>query len=249
MYVGDSSSGRTPGFGPGSGGSSPSSPAKMVMLKMTRNRHFCFAILKVMKDSRTATVKTYDDSAEVFADYFKGIGTRQIYINLALKLIGNKDNAKIIEIGCGDGRDAAVIIEKTNDYIGFDPSQGLLELAKKRLPEVDFRVDDALSFEYPQNIDTVFAFASLLHVDIQELEIVIKKLSNSIRKGGILYISLKESDHYEKRIKQDRFGERTFYYYNVQDILDISKQYFEPVAEIHETIGGTRWFELALRCT
>jgi trans-aconitate methyltransferase len=200
-----------------------------------------------MTDWDATTIKTYDESAAALADYFKGIGPRKLYIDLAFKLIGNKENARVVEIGCGDGRDATEIIARTNDYVGFDPSSGMIEIAKKRLPKSSFIVSDALSFNYPQNIDLVFAFASLLHVDIKNLEIIINRLAQCIKSGGLLYISLKEAPNYEEKFKEDQFGKRMFYYYSVPDILAISKQFFTPVAEIHETIGKTNWFELGLR--
>jgi trans-aconitate methyltransferase len=200
-----------------------------------------------MTDWDTTTIKTYDDSTAALAEYFKGIGPRKLYIDLAFKLIGNKEDAKVIEIGCGDGRDATEIIKLTNDYVGFDPSSGMIELAKERLPKTSFKIDDALSFSYPQNVDLVFAFASLLHVDIKDLEKIITRIAHSIKSGGLLYISLKESIHFEEKIKEDQFGKRMFYYYSVPDILAFSKQHFDRVAEIHETIGKTNWFELGLR--
>lgn len=195
----------------------------------------------------TTTIETYDDSAIALAEYFKGIGPRKIYIDLAFKLIGNKEQARVVEIGCGDGRDATEIIKHTSDYIGFDPSRGMIELAKDRLPGISFKIDNAVSFNYPQNIDLAFAFASLLHIDIGNIEKVITRLADSIKSGGLLYISLKESDNYEEKVKEDQFGKRMFYYYSVQDILALSNSYFEPVAEIHEKIGKTNWFELGLR--
>jgi trans-aconitate methyltransferase len=200
-----------------------------------------------MTDWQAETTKTYDDSATELAEYFKGIGPRKIYIDLAFKLIGNKAHAKVVEIGCGDGRDAAEILKRTDDYIGFDPSQGMIEIARKNLPDVSFEVSDAQSFIYPENADIVLAFASLLHVDIKGLERVIERVSRSLSSGGIFYMSLKESEHYEEKIKEDQYGRRMFYYYSVKDILGVSKEYFDPVAEIHETIGHTQWFELGLR--
>jgi len=200
-----------------------------------------------MTNWKTETTKTYDESAEALAEYFKGIGPRVLYIDLAFKLIGYKEHAKVVEIGCGDARDASEIIKRTDNYIGFDPSHGMIKLAKKRLPQATFVVSDALSFEYPPGVDIVFAFSSLLHINRVELAQVIKRLAGSMKSGSLLYMSLKESDHYEEKVKQDQFGERMFYYYSVQDILTMSKDLFEPVIEIHEVIGHTKWFELGLK--
>ncbi len=202
-----------------------------------------------MTDWQAVTTQTYDDSATALAEYFKGIGPRTIYIDLAFKLIGDMPQAKVVEIGCGDGRDAAAIVTKTDNYVGFDPSRGMIALARKRLPKVSFEISDALSFDYPDNTDIIFAFSSLLHIPIEDLKKVIEKVSRSLRSGGLLYITLKESDTYEERVKEDQFGSRVFYYYSTEDIIAASNNHFDKVIEIHETIGHTKWLELGLRRT
>lgn len=64
-----------------------------------------------MTDWQLVTTNTYDESAEALAEFFKGIGPRTSYIDLAFKLIGYKEHARVVEIGCGDGRDATEINE------------------------------------------------------------------------------------------------------------------------------------------
>lgn len=65
------------------------------------------------------TISTYDKSAKELAEYFKGHGTRVEDIELALKLAGSPKNAKVVEVGCGDGRDAAEIVMRVGSYIGL----------------------------------------------------------------------------------------------------------------------------------
>lgn len=83
--------------------------------------------------------------------------------------------------------------------------------------------------------------------DKDKLRQVIEKVARSVRNGGVLYVSLIESEKYESVVRNDQFGERMFYYYTVQDIVEISRENFVPVAEIHEVIGHTKWFELGLK--
>lgn len=198
-------------------------------------------------DWNATTIKTYDNSAEELAEYFEGIGPRKVYIDLAFKLIGDNDNAKVIEIGCGDGRDAVEIMKRSVAYTGFDPSKKMIELARQRLPQASFQVDDAVSFKYPENVDLIFAFSSLLHLNSKELEKALMLISSSLNSDGLLYISLKEATTYREEVKQDKFGQRMFYYYSVDEVLLLCEDIFDAVIEIHETIGSTKWFELGLK--
>lgn len=63
-----------------------------------------------------------------------------------------KSSPKVIEIGCGNGRDAREILTHTSEYLGIDVSGGMIRLAKEDLPEAHekFIVADVESFEFPE---------------------------------------------------------------------------------------------------
>lgn len=202
---------------------------------------------RVITDYKAITVKTYDDSARAFNEYFKGIGSRVEDIDRAFKLADVSDNPISLEIGCGDGRDAKEIIKRSKNYKGFDISKGLIAIAREALPDVDFEVADMLTYQYPARLDIVFAFASLLHLDKQEVKQVFDNVAKSFNKGGVIYISLKYALHYSHKFKKDQFGERMFYFYNPEIIKDLAGEAFESVYENRQFIGSTEWFEIALK--
>jgi SAM-dependent methyltransferase len=199
-------------------------------------------------DWKAKTVQTYDDSATQLADYFKGIGARIDDIELALKLaIVGRQQARVVEIGCGDGRDAKEIVARVSSYEGFDPSESLLKLARRTVPGASFVKATAQSYEYQPGLDVVYAFASLLHVDINEMPTVLEKVHTALRKDGILLVSLKERETYTEEVKKDEYGERMFYYYNPAILKDLVGSMFSNVHEAHQTIGKTQWFTVALK--
>jgi SAM-dependent methyltransferase len=198
-------------------------------------------------DWQSQTIKTYDDSASELAEYFNGIGARVDDIELGLKLADIGSDAQVVEIGCGDGRDAVEIVGRVGKYDGFDPSEGLLKIAHERLPTVSFVKADALSYEYPENLDVIYAFASLLHVNREDLKDVLTKVSQSLRSGGIFFISLKERPIYVEEVKEDEYGKRMFYYYNPAIIKEIAGTSFCSIHEDHQKIGKTEWFTIVLK--
>lgn len=195
------------------------------------------------------TVASYNAYANELAAYFATIGPRVADIERGIGLAGVGQAAKVVEIGCGDGRDASEIIPRCSSYEGFDPSVGLLELARSRLPDARFVEADALTYEYPDEIDVVFAFASLLHVSRSDFKRATSKAGNALKQDGILYLSLKERPEYTEEIQEDKFGIRKFFYYNVPEVVKLTAPDFEPVYEDHQLIGSTDWFTLALKCT
>jgi SAM-dependent methyltransferase len=200
-----------------------------------------------MTDLRQETIDTYNHSAKELAAYFQGIGSRVKYIEKAFAHAGINSDARVLEIGCGDGRDAKAIAPHCSFFSAFDISKELVRIAQVNVPEVNFQVADAVTFSYPEDLDVVFAFASLLHLDKDELKVVFQKATNSLRKGGIFYISTKYRDNYENAIKEDRFGKRLFYFYNRETIEKIAGPEFVTVESDIEHIGDTEWLEIALK--
>lgn len=201
------------------------------------------------KNIKQTTIDTYNNSAKELAEYFRGIGSRTKDVELAIKLSGSSSPA-VLEIGCGDGRDAKEIIKRAGSYVGFDISKGLINIAKEFLPDAKFILSDALDFDYGrEEYDIVFAFASLLHLSIDEVQEVFLKVHEGLKSNGVFSISLKLAKVYEEKIKKDKFGTRIFYYYNPEVIRKIAGQKFEVinVGGGFKTVGNTEWFEMVLR--
>jgi SAM-dependent methyltransferase len=192
------------------------------------------------------TLETYNRSAAGMAAKFKNIGSRLDDVKRAFALV-ESNNPVVFEVGCGDGRDAAEIIKLTDHYTGIDISEGMINEAKKHLPGVDFLVADIEGYDFPSGIDIIFAFASLLHSDQSAVSDVLKRAHDGLKQGGIFYISLKLSDKYEKRIKEDEFGTRTFYFYTIEKVKELAGLGYESVHEDTQTLLGVDWFTLALR--
>jgi SAM-dependent methyltransferase len=179
------------------------------------------------------------------AKYFGGY-SRIPDIERALKLSKSK-NAKVMEIGCGDGRDAQDIIKIVSEYIGIDPSEGLINIAKSRLPKANFAISDAISYVYPTKLDVIYAFASLLHVNKMDFKKIGEKAYDALKQNGIFYISLKERPKYQKEIKSDKYGKRLFYYYNLPLMKKLLAGKFECIYEENYKIADTPWVSAAFK--
>jgi predicted TPR repeat methyltransferase len=191
------------------------------------------------------TLKAYNDHAIELAEKFEGMGSRKKDIDLAFKLF-RKQNPSVLELGCGDGRDAYEICKLTDSYLGIDQSAELIKIARDKVTNGNFEVSDMIKFNPPQNYDIVFAFASLLHMSKPNLKKVITNTSKNLNSNGIIYISLKR-DTYQKRVQKDEFGIRTFYYYEPSDIEATKLDSLSIVLTDYQTIGTTNWFTVALQ--
>jgi trans-aconitate methyltransferase len=197
------------------------------------------------------TIVTYDQAAKAMADHFQNYsdGVIKEEIELALHLAGDPKQPRIVEIGCGAGKDAAALVKLAGWYEGFDPSVGLLDIARSTVPGANFVQADALSYDYPENLDIVFAFASMLHLGKKDFANTCHKIAAALKPGGVACMVLKEADSYTEQLQEDEFGKRLFYLYTPSLVRELAGEAFEQVYENHELVGPQqkRWFTIVLR--
>ena len=98
--------------------------------------------------------------------------------------------AKILDCGCGSGRDTKTFLDLGYDVFGIDGSEELCRLASEYTGrEVVCR--QFSDIEYIKEYDGIWACASLLHLPIQELTAILDKLRRALKPGGVLYASFK----------------------------------------------------------
>lgn len=193
------------------------------------------------------TRDTYDQSAQSLSQHYDEIGARDGDVELAFALAGNPENAVVLELGCGNGRDARAILRRTPFYTGIDTSKKMIAIATQKVPKGDFKVADAITHNYGGPYDIIFAFALFRHLEINEVTAVLRKAAASLKEGGILYISSMFGRVYEHHAHTDNYGTREMHLYNPEIILKHCPPSLKKVQEIYDHIDGNEWFELALR--
>ena len=190
-------------------------------------------------------IDTYNKSVELFAKKFDNLGARASDVKEIFKII-DKDNPKVLEIGCGNGRDTQEILKHTSDYLGIDISKEMIKIARQNNPKANFRVADIESFEFSVNLDIVLAFASLIHTNKENFKIILEKIFKALNPSGIILLSLKYGENYREITKEDDFGMRTYYYYSDKDIIEISNGFSVVKNEIRD-IRDQKWLEIILQ--
>lgn len=101
-----------------------------------------------------------------------------------------KPGARILDAGCGSGRDAKAFSEMGYEVEAFDASAELVELARQHtgLPVKQMRFEDITEVE---RYDGIWCCASLLHVPLAELPGVMAQLAKALKPGGVWYLSFK----------------------------------------------------------
>lgn len=199
-------------------------------------------------NKKIITTETYNRGADKLSKKFNKIGLRKDDIDRAFSFYNKPKYLNVIEIGCGNGRDAKYILKYTKNYTGIDISKEMIKLSKKFLPSANFIIGNIEKIKIPNNIDIVFAFASFLHLDKKSFEKILNKIYKKINKDGIIYISLKYTKTYKEKIKEDEFGKRFFYYYSIKDIQEISnKTGYKIIYKNRQNIRNNNWLTIILK--
>ena len=102
-----------------------------------------------------------------------------------------KPKGKVLDAGCGSGRDALAFLKAGYTVHAFDASEEICRIAETIIGiPVECRTFETLSGK--AKYDGIWACASLLHVDGSHLPDVMVRLKKLLKDGGILYASFKE---------------------------------------------------------
>lgn len=104
-----------------------------------------------------------------------------------------RPGAKILELGCGAGQDAAVMLDQGFTVAPTDGTPGLAKHAEQRLgiPVRVLRFDE---LDETDAYDAVWANACLLHVPFDALSRVLGLIHRALLPGGLFYASYKAGE-------------------------------------------------------
>ena len=134
------------------------------------------------------TLEYYERSA---GGFWEGTRDHDVSQNIEALLgaIPGKGPFRILDLGCGPGRDLVALREKGHLPTGLDGSDAFVAMARA-LASVEVWHQDFLALDLPDaEFDGVFANASLFHVPAQELPRVLQELLACLRPSGVLFSS------------------------------------------------------------
>jgi SAM-dependent methyltransferase len=144
-----------------------------------------------------------------------------------------RPGASILELGCGGGQDAEVMIEAGFAVTPTDGSTGLAKVAEQRLGR-PVRILKFEDLDEREAYDAVWAHACLLHVPEERLADVLTRIRTALKPGGRFFASFKAGDGGER----DNLGR----YYNFPSKASLTETYKQagPWAtfEMEDGAGG-----------
>lgn len=136
------------------------------------------------------TLNYYNENAKEYFETTKNLKTTEIYKEF-LSMV--KSSGKVLDLGCGSGRDSLYFKNAGFDVTSVD---GSIELAKEaeKLINQEVIVSKFEDFKSEERFDGIWACASLLHVRRENIGEVLRNLADNLNKGSVFYLSFKYGD-------------------------------------------------------
>lgn len=146
-------------------------------------------LLKFNESVHEINKRAYDYFIDNYYERVKDIRDHHLY----MKDLEIKQGEKVLEVGCGFGRDAKSLHEQGIDIKGTDISPKMIAKAKHLFPEIDFKVMDLRNLDFEDaSFDYVIANAVLLHFPKEEIAPSLQELKRVLKKNGKIWIGVKK---------------------------------------------------------
>jgi len=146
-------------------------------------------------DFLEATRSSYDTIAAAYAEHFRDEMAALPVELSALSLFASVVDGPVLEVGCGTGLVTAELVKLGVDVSGLDLSPGMLEVARRHLPDVRFEVGSMLELPHPDGFfGGVAAWYSTIHVPDDLLPSALAELARILRPGGYLSLAFQSGD-------------------------------------------------------
>ena len=191
-----------------------------------------------------STLGYYDNHAD---EFYKSTVNVQFSTMQECFLEKLKKGSYILDFGCGSGRDTKYFLEKGCSVDAIDGSKELCKLASEY---TGIEVKNMFFQELVEvdKYDGIWACSSILHLPIDELDKVMRKMVVALKENGIIYTSFKYGTFAGER--NGRFftdmTEETFAdFLSRIDGLEVEEQW--TTSDVRPGRGEEKWLNLILR--
>jgi ubiquinone/menaquinone biosynthesis C-methylase UbiE len=186
------------------------------------------------------TIQTYDQIAPSFAERYWNVVLERELDNFAQRLPAA---SRVMDLGCGPGRDIQLLRQRGFNLFGLDRSTGMLREAQQRVGGLLACADMRRLPLHDNSLDGIWMCASLLHMPRSDAPLVLTEVGRVLRAGGVLYVSVQEGTG-ESWSDSDG-GQRFFTFFQADELKTLVESAGFSVEETWTNPGGhSMWISL-----
>jgi cyclopropane fatty-acyl-phospholipid synthase-like methyltransferase len=160
------------------------------------------------------TINYYNHAYETLAQNYENANVSNIH-SLLINTFNKKN--KLLEIGCGSGRDASFMFNHGYDVIAIDGSKNMIQEAKRVHPNISNKLLQKVlprELNFTNKFDGIYSIATLMHLSINDLKESLSKIYNLLENNGqfLMSVSLNRND-----IDENGFDENGRYFLTLKE--------------------------------
>ena len=195
-----------------------------------------------------STIKYYEEHAEEFTMNTLNADMESIRSRFLAYL---PTGCRVLDFGCGTGRDSKAFLDLGYDVTAIDGSEALCQIARS-LTGLSVRCLDFRNYTPAKGevYEGIWACASLLHLKKDELLPVMKVLSQALIPGGAFYVSFKYGT-FEGERNGRHFTDFTPVDFSefLKNIPELSVAEYWVTGDVRPGRGDERWLNIVLQRT
>lgn len=191
------------------------------------------------------TLDFYNQNAKSFAEGTTFVDFKETQNKFINVLCGKR----VLDFGCGAGRDSKYFVEAGLDVVAIDGSAELCQIAERY---AGIPVQQMLFQELNEQnrYDGIWACSSILHLTKKELKSVFKKMLDALTDNGIIYTSFKYGE-FEGERNGRYFTDFTYESFCefIRDMKGIAIEEYWYTGDVRPGREDQKWLNLLLRKT
>ncbi len=173
------------------------------------------------------SVQRFDEFAEEYASRFDNVSGYFDQLSWFVSQIKTSSPA-ILELACGPGNVTKFLKNHFPEsrILAVDLAPKMIEIARKDLTDVDFRVMDVRDISViPEKFDAVMCLFCLPFLSKEDAAKLIADCSSLLNPGGVIYLSTMEGDENRAGFEKTSFSGDSEVYFNYHRQADLQQAF------------------------
>lgn len=149
-------------------------------------------VAAIMGQKSDQVERVYDSVAKEYAEAFSGEHENKPRDQEILQRFAQEigDSRPVWDLGCGPGQTAAYLKNLGIEISGLDLSEGTLEQARARHPDIHFQKGDLLKLDFEDgSIAGIIAFYAIVHFSEEQVGIAFREVFRALKPGCLFLVT------------------------------------------------------------
>ena len=147
-----------------------------------------------MSSEKTAYFRTQYEKLYSDEDYYWGLEPAPFLDELIAWTGKNSNGLKVLDVGCGEGKDAVYMAQKGCEVTAFDITKSGIrktkKLAKTKGVKINAFVADINDFQIDDEFDVIYSTGTIQYLFKDRIEGFFGKIKQLTRIGGVVYFNV-----------------------------------------------------------